>query len=143
MEIVDKLSKEQYKQLKNLYENYFKSIHYTEELAKIFAKSKCIDAKRKNRFYKFYYLKDEQDKLVGFIHGKICDNIGLISHIYNSSESQIGYLELYTALANWFKSKGITTLETEINREEQRNSIYSDWELYKVFPDAKIYQKKL
>lgn len=151
MKIQNKLKREQYKSLFKLYFAFFKEINfkeiYSEEKLKVFATKKTRNAKHHSKNQIYFYLLDDNDNLLGFIHGKILDNIGLICHTYVIPEYRSSFSSaiLLKHLCNWFKTNNIHQLETEVNRDN--NLILqmpkNGWQLKDEYEDAIVYQKEL
>lgn len=150
MEIKSELSKSQFNEIKKLYADFFRSIdfnfEYTDETIETFSYKKAKDCFSHNKIG-IYYFAIIDKKIVGFIHGKIIDNIGLISHYYVIESYRNGLVsaKLYKKIINWFKENGVSILETEVSKDNvnlnmmERNS----WQKVREFDDANIYQKRI
>lgn len=151
MKVIDSLEKHQYEELFLLYLQFFNEINdkdvFSEKLNAIFSKRKVNDAKKNRRLRKYYYAIDSDNKVVGFIYGRVIDDVGLICHTFvdKAHRDQAIVFGLYKHLSQWFKEKGVKILEAEVSKDESINKSFerANWQLYKEFDDANVYQKGL
>lgn len=150
MKITDDLTSINFKEVKEIYKEFFNSTNFSNLYSKMainnFASKKSNDTKKNYGDSKFFFALDN-DKIIGFINGTIIDGIGLINHSYIKEEyrEKMVFLSLYKKLINWFKENNISIIETEI---DHKNPIIdkmeeSSWHLYKSFDDANVYQRKI
>lgn len=150
MEIISKLDKSQFYEVKKLYTDFFRSINfnndYSDKLINNFAnkKSKDVFCNEINSKYIFALV---DDKIIGFIHGKIVDGIGLISHAYVKPEyrKHLAFTLLYKHLLKWFKENDIKLIETEVNKQNKiyKNLERNSWHIDRNFDDASVFIRKV
>ena len=149
MQITDTLTKEQFAYLKNIYIDYFTETNfddlYSDLAINSFASKKIRDTKKPNNS-KYYFALDN-NKIIGFINGKIINNIGLICHVYVNPTYRNKYifLNLFKLINSWFKDNNVTTIEIEVNHNNPiiKNIEKNNWHLYKEFDDANVYHRKI
>ena len=150
MEIISKLKKSQFKDVKRLYTDFFRSINfddlYNEKDINIFALKKTANVFENKRSSKYYFAKDN-DELIGFIHAKIIDNIGLVCNVFikeNYRNTSV-LINLYKSIYLWFKENNVSVVEIEVSKS---NNIYKTiegdkWQMVRDFNDASVFQRKL
>jgi len=130
MEITSNLNKSQFNEVRMLYADFFRSINfnniYTESMINSFSYRKAKNVFEHGKLSQ-YFFAIEDDEIVGLIHGKIIDNVGLVSHVYvkEAYRKKRVLSKLYKSLITWFKDKNISTLEIEVNKD---NRIYKNLE---------------
>lgn len=149
-QIVTKLDKSQFNEVKELYADFFRSINfnneYSSKLINVFAHKKTKDI-FSFQLYSKYYFAIHNDEIIGFIHGKIEDGIGLISHAYVKEEyrKKIVFGSLFKSIIKWFKECGVSTLEIEVSKQNRIfNNIESyNWQKVRDFDDASVFNMKI
>ena len=93
MKITDSVDKSQLKNLEDLYYDFFRETDfdnlYNEVTYSNFSEKKTKDVNKKRSNNKFYFVLDNE-QIVGFIQGKIFDDVGLICHTYVKEEYRKG-----------------------------------------------------
>ena len=150
MKITDSVDKSQLKNLEDLYYDFFRETDfdnlYNEVTYSNFSGKKTKDVNKKRSNNKFYFVLDNE-QIVGFIQGKIFDDVGLICHTYVKEEYRKGivFTQLYKRIVEWFKMNGIEVIEVEVSlKNPMLDSVERhDWQLYQSFDDASIYHRKI
>lgn len=150
MKVTDKLKWKQFKEFQQMYSDFFEEIdfnnQYSSSAINTFARKKVIDSKKRNPLEKFYFVIND-DKIVGFIHGKLSHQIGLISHAYVLEEyrNSNAFLILFRKMLRWFKKNNVSVMEIEVAIDNPiRETVERlDWSLYQEFDDANVYHRKI
>jgi len=150
MQITETLTKEQFTYLKKVYKDYFTETNFDDLYSDLaidsFATKKTKDTKRPYHNSKYYFAIDNNE-IVGFINGKIINDIGLICHVYVNPDYRNKYifLNLFKQINTWFKDNNISTIEIEVNHNNPilKNIEKNNWHLYREFDDANVYQRNI
>lgn len=150
MKVINKLNSEQYEDIKKLYIAFFSSINfeneYSEQDIKTFASKKIKDIKHPKPTHNYFYAIND-DEMIGFIHGKIIDDIGLICHTYIKPEyrNTIVLSLLMKNLTTWFKNKNINIIESEISRFNPiiEKVEKAGWKIQDEYSDSCVFHKKI
>ena len=150
IKITSDVKKSQYNEVKNIYTDFFRNINYdslyTEDLIDTFARKKTLDVFNHDNLCKYFFAINENE-IIGFIHGKIVNDIGLISHAYVKEEyrKQLIFAVLSKKLLSWFKQNNINLIEIEVNKNNTfaNNIEGKGWRITRSFDDANIYQRKI
>lgn len=153
MKIIDSLNKNQFNEIKNIYADFFRSINfdnkYSNRLINSFANKKVLDIYKNQKNSKYYFCIDNNNNnnIIGFILGKIIDDIGIVCHFFVKEEYRNTNcsLLLYKNLLKWFKENNIDILEIEVNKSNSiiKNIERNNWQVVREFDDANIYQRRI